>query len=42
VPEFKVPQVRELIVRPYRLLYRDGPDGVEILSIVHGAMRLDD
>ncbi len=42
VPEFGEPQVREVIVRPYRLLYSIGADGVEIHAVFHGSMKLDD
>lgn len=40
VPEFGLPQLRELIEGPYRLIYRIGPDGVEILAVLHGARSL--
>jgi plasmid stabilization system protein ParE len=40
VPEFQVPQVRERISGEYRLMYRLIPEGIEILTIVHGARNL--
>ncbi|HZU76411.1 MAG TPA: type II toxin-antitoxin system RelE/ParE family toxin [Dehalococcoidia bacterium] len=40
VPEFGRPEIRELIVQRYRVIYRLIADRVEILTIVHGARRL--
>ena len=37
VPEFNDPQVRELIVGSYRIVYRNRHDTVEISTIAHGA-----
>lgn len=42
VPEFGEPHLREVVVRPYRVLYSLGPDGVEVLAVFHGAMSLDE
>jgi addiction module RelE/StbE family toxin len=36
VPEAQRPDVRELIFRGYRIIYRLIPDGVQVLTIVHG------
>jgi len=33
VPEFNVPELREVIVRPYRIVYRVGPEVVEIATV---------
>jgi toxin ParE1/3/4 len=39
VPEFRDPALRELLIRPYRLVYRLSEDRVVVLALVHGAMR---
>lgn len=40
VPEFDDDTMRELLVRPYRLIYQVSDDTVVILALVHGARRL--
>jgi len=35
VPEFQREDVRELLERPYRIIYRILPDRIDILSILH-------
>lgn len=40
VPEYQNPNIRELIVRRYRLIYRIAANRVEVLRIVHGARQL--
>lgn len=37
VPEFGRPALREIIVRPYRVVYRLHQDAVEIATVVHAA-----
>ena len=41
VPEYQDPTVRELIERPYRIVYRIRPDldRVDVLTVLHGARR---
>ncbi|MBN2055228.1 type II toxin-antitoxin system RelE/ParE family toxin [bacterium] len=39
VPEFRDHTIRELLVRPYRLVYRVLPKQVIILALIHGARR---
>jgi plasmid stabilization system protein ParE len=39
VPEISDESIRELLVSPYRLIYRIAPDRVLILTLVHGALR---
>jgi len=39
VPELRDPSIRELLVRPYRLVYRVGGEQVMILAVIHGARR---
>jgi addiction module RelE/StbE family toxin len=40
VPEFEQPDIRELIVQSYRIVYRLRGDDVEILTVHHGARLL--
>lgn len=41
VPEFKRPEIREVILRPYRIVYRIvGPEEVHILAVHHGSRLL--
>jgi toxin ParE1/3/4 len=40
VPEFRDATIRELLVRPYRLIYKLLDDQIIILALVHGAQRL--
>ena len=40
VPEYEAEEIREIIEKPYRLIYLLGPDQIEILAVVHGAQRL--
>ena len=42
VPEYENKQVRELIVFPYRLVYRIKRDRLDILAVFHGAQQLPD
>ncbi len=39
VPELGEQAIREVLVRPYRIVYRIESDRVLILAIVHGALR---
>ena len=40
VPEFKNPTVREVVHRPYRIVYRIvGADQIHILTVHHGSRR---
>ena len=39
VPEIDDESIRELLVKPYRLVYRISADHVTILTVVHGALR---
>ena len=42
VPEFAQPSLRELIVRPYRLVYRVHGDAIEIVTVFHAARTAPD
>lgn len=37
VPEYRQDDIRELIEKPYRIIYEVGNDQVEILTVHHGA-----
>jgi plasmid stabilization system protein ParE len=41
VPELHRPDVRELVVGPYRVIYRRDPQRVVILTIRHGRRQFD-
>jgi len=40
VPEYEEEDIREVVEKPYRLIYRISPDRIEILAVIHGAQRL--
>jgi toxin ParE1/3/4 len=40
VPEFADENIRELLVRSYRLIYQVSPDVVSIIGFIHGARDL--
>ena len=40
VPEYKKPDIRELFVGSYRLIYKVGARTIYILALVHGARKL--
>ena len=40
VPEYEAPDIREVIVRPYRIVYRVKADKIDVLAVVHGAQLL--
>lgn len=42
VPEFELPDVREVIEPPYRIIYRILPDRVDVLTVLHDARVLRD
>ena len=39
VPEFDLPQIREIIEGPYRIVYYIKSDSIDILAIIHGAQQ---
>ncbi|CAN5643562.1 type II toxin-antitoxin system mRNA interferase toxin, RelE/StbE family [soil metagenome] len=39
VPELDLPQVREVIEGPYRIIYRILPDRIDVLAVLHGAQQ---
>jgi toxin ParE1/3/4 len=40
VPEYSQPDIREVFVYRYRVIYRILPDRIDLLAIVHGAKPL--
>ena len=38
VPEFDIDQIREVIERPYRIIYHIKSDQIDVLAVIHGAM----
>ena len=42
VPEFNVGQLRELLERPYRIIYHVRPDKIKVVAVIHMSRRIDD
>jgi len=40
VPEYEIQEIREVIEKPYRLIYRIKSDQVDVLAVVHSAQLL--
>ena len=40
VPEYEDIEIREVVERPYRIVYRVTPDQVDVLAVFHGAQLL--
>ena len=40
VPEYEAEDIRELIEKPYRIIYRFKQDQIDVLAIIHGAQIL--
>ena len=40
VPEFEIGQIREVFLRPYRIIYHIRPNHVEVLGVVHMSRRI--
>ncbi len=40
VPEYKTEDIREIIEKPYRIIYRIKSDQIDILAVIHGAKLL--
>ncbi len=40
VPEYQVPDIREVIERPYRIIYRIKPNQIDVLAVFHSAQEL--
>ena len=39
VPEYAIPQIRQVISGTYRIIYRVTADEIEVLGVLHGALR---
>ena len=37
VPEYELNQIREVIERPYRIIYHIKPDQIDVIAVLHGA-----
>jgi len=37
VPEYEMDQIREVIERPYRIIYHIKPDQINVIAVLHGA-----
>ncbi len=40
VPEYEAEDIREVIEKPYRIIYRVKSDQIDILAVVHAARQL--
>jgi addiction module RelE/StbE family toxin len=40
VPEYEAEDIREMIERPYRIIYRIKPEQIDVLAVIHGAQLL--
>ena len=40
VPEYQTDDIRELIEKPYRIIYRIKADQIDVLAVIHGARLL--
>lgn len=40
VPEYDMAQIREVIEKPYRIIYYIKPDQIDVIAIFHGAQTL--
>lgn len=41
VPEFDIPQIREIMEGPYRIIYHIGTDRIEVLTVLHSSQDLE-
>jgi toxin ParE1/3/4 len=42
VPEAKDKTVREVFLKKYRIIYQQLPDGIKVISIIHGYRNISD
>lgn len=42
VPEYDAEDIREIIEKPYRIIYRVKPDQIDVLAVIHSAQLLPD
>ena len=39
VPEYELPDIREVIEGPYRIVYRIKPEQIDVLAVVHASRK---
>ena len=42
MPEYEAEDIRELIEKPYRIIYRIKKDQIDVVAVIHGAQLLPD
>jgi len=42
VPEYDAEDIREVIKKPYRIIYRIKPDQIDVVAVIHGARLMPD
>jgi plasmid stabilization system protein ParE len=42
VPEYEPEDIRELIEKPYRIIYRLKQDQIDVVAVIHGAQILSE
>jgi len=42
VPEYDAKDIRELIEKPYRIIYRIKPDQIDVVAVIHDAQLMTD
>lgn len=40
VPEYETEDIREIIEKPYRIIYRIKPEQIDVLAVIHSAQLL--
>jgi toxin ParE1/3/4 len=40
MPEFEVGQIREVLERPYRIIYHIRPDHIDVIGVIHMSRRV--
>jgi plasmid stabilization system protein ParE len=40
VAEFGVPQIRQVVEGPFRIIYYIKPDQIDVLAVIHGAQQI--
>ena len=40
VPEYQDPSVREVLMKPYRIIFQVMKDRIDVLAVIHGAKQL--
>ena len=40
VAEFGVPQIRQVLERPFRIIYYIRPDQIDVIAVIHGARQI--